>query len=168
MTKKSETTNLLKLVLKIGLKRFIHFHGFYFGILSAVSLYYILERITQKQLEEFYKYLGDTIVSVSSSLLGIVIAGLALLIAILKEDILKPLYDSKLLQKFLVPFWVVSWCWGLSTVIGFFINVGSYFCIGYMKFIAPFNIFFFVYGTFATIDLLGNAIKITLIIAKRN
>lgn len=164
---KSEINSFWKLVFKSGIKRFIYFHGFYLGIVSAIALYYFLGKINGKQTEDIYKYLGDTIVSVSSTLLGIVIAGLAILIAVLKEDILKSLYDSQLLHKFLTPFLVVSWCWGLSTIIGVVINLGSYFFINHMKFIAPFNIFLFVYGTFATIDLLGNAVRITMIIAKR-
>lgn len=156
---------LTEIIQVIGYKNIIFNFGFIFSLLITFVywMYYSNYNIDKNLL---YEYMGDTLLSTSGALLGIVIAGLAIIMAVLQERILHALYKLNLLKKFLYPFGFISILWGSSTLICFFIDL---FSLTKSEFLIPlvfFEIFLFTYALCSTVGLILDTLKIALVLAK--
>lgn len=102
--------------------------------------------------------------SIASSVFGIVIAALAVSMSIFNQKIVDILEKTKLLHKFLFPFWFLVSCWGVLILISTLITlihtevIKSAPNIFYA--ITAFSVWLFIYSTFLTINITGLLIRL--------
>ncbi|WP_043929797.1 hypothetical protein [Bacillus sp. EB01] len=146
----------------------IKYPGTYIALLGSFLFYKYIINGKDFDSEKVTAYLGDTVVSVSASLLGIIIAALAILIALAMGEVAHLLLKNKTLQKLLFPFWLVTVFWGLST----FLSISIFFFqpifngFKYFYFLYSVEVFIFIYALYATIGLIGSSIKIMILVAR--
>lgn len=99
----------------------------------------------------------------SAGLLAIVISALAVTLAVFRDHLLPAMLESKILHKFLFPFWLASVLWVINIVlcILIFVNVS----LNSKSLITPtffVELFFFLYASFYTVSLTGFVIRLSL------
>ncbi|PAF06886.1 hypothetical protein, partial [Shouchella clausii] len=100
------------------------------------------------------------LVGASASIFTIVLAALAIIIATFNKKILPRLLLSKLLHKFLFPFWKAMVLWGFSILAGLTIIVLYEMEIyKFLDYTLIFNLYIFIYSLFYTIGLTGHVIR---------
>ncbi|MDX5476221.1 MAG: hypothetical protein LPK00_11865 [Bacillaceae bacterium] len=158
-----ETTSFWFLLKTVSIKNlFINIRTL-LSILFSLSFYYLF---TGKDIDTTAQYFGNTIATISASLLGIVIAGLAILIAVLQGRIFGVLLQKKLLQRFLFPFWFITFLWGISTIICLIIAIFySMISSQVLLVVMSIEIFIFTYSLLGTVNLMGHSIRIGLFLA---
>jgi hypothetical protein len=140
---------------------------FYIAIIFAYAAYYLLKKMDNDSYKEIFPYVSDTIASISATLMGIIIAGLAIIVALAMGDVLNLLLKNKTLQKLLFPFWFVTLLWALSTLIAILLNFIPLLVSKNIEiYILTFEVFLFIYALFGTVGLIGGSIKIMIIIAQ--
>lgn len=162
-----ETTSFFAMLRTVGIRNIVWKNiGFYIALLTSFATWYYFKERDMDYFKSSSAYIGDTIASVSGTLLGIILAGLAIIVAIANGKILHLLLANKMLQKILTPFWLVSVCWGLSTFICILINfVVSMSSIKIVLALTVMESFIFMYSLCGTINLIGNTIRVMVIIA---
>lgn len=157
------TTSFWSLLNLVKVKTLIVNFSFLISIFITVAFYLVMSR--KSDLLNTVNYFSNTIASISATLMGIVIAGLAILIALVQGKVLGLLLQKSVLQKFLFPFWFLSGTWALSTLLStsslfFYDPIGDY-----IVYYLSFNFFAFTYSLFGTISLMGHAIRLGLFLA---
>lgn len=137
---------------------------FYVAIILAGVFYYFIKDVTE--FSGLIEYTSDTIASISASLLGIVIAGLAILISLTQGKLLSLFLQKNILQKFLFPFWVFAGAWALSTLICICLKLIEYLDRDILLYVFTFEVFVFVYALLGTVSLMGHAIRFGIYIAQ--
>lgn len=159
-----DTVNFYHLLKSVKMTALIFNFSFLFSVLITVLFKYY-GSYSKATIQSLIEYLSGIIGPASATLLGIVLTGLAILIALFRENISGLLVKHGLLQRFLFPFWFVSILWGVSTFIctGFKLFQGLPY--KYLIYAIHFEIFIFIYALFSTVALLGHAIKVAIILA---
>ncbi|MEK4425216.1 hypothetical protein [Solibacillus sp. FSL K6-1523] len=114
---------------------------------------------------EIAKDLYNRISGMSASIFGIVIAALAVSMTIFNQKVLEPLEKTRLLHKFLFPFWYLVVLWGcviiISTVAPYLYELGNIQPI-YLTYLFLFELWLFIYAMFFAIKLTGLLIRLFL------
>jgi hypothetical protein len=159
-----KTTGFFSLLKIAGLKNLFLNLSTLIALISTLLFWYYNKNYNP-DIQKLIDYYSDTVGSISATLLGIVIAGLAILIAVFQGKILGSLLKNRILQKFLFPFWFVTVMWGLSTFNCILLNTFSSINKNLLTIVLYFEIFIFVYSLFATISLMGHSIRVGLFLA---
>ncbi|MEN2467641.1 hypothetical protein [Ornithinibacillus sp. FSL M8-0202] len=158
-----KTTSFLALFRIYRFRTLIFNFSFLIAAVLSASFYFFYKDInTTNQIVNF---VGTTLSSISASLLGIVIAGLAILIALTQGKTLSILLQRNVLQIFLFPFWILSFFWGISTLICIAIIFLDIINFNYLFYLITFEVFIFTYSVLSTIQLMGHAIRLGLFLA---
>lgn len=140
---------------------------FYIAFIVAFISNKYIRKMDSSSYEGIFPYFSDTIASISATLMGIIIAGLALIVALAMGDVLNLLLKNQTLQKLLFPFWMCTLLWAVSTFISISLNFIHLFLNKNIEiYIISFEIFIFTYTLFATVGLIGSSIRIMIIIAQ--
>lgn len=152
-------------LLKIfGIRAFLNWSMLYSILLTSV----IILTIEYKGSDIYFslaKYLAPTILGASATVFGIVLAALAVTISLFHPSLLPPMLKTKLLHKYMFPFWKAVAMWGGNIILSLFliiltaINLDIF---SIVKFIFIFNTFLFIYSTFYTVKLSGLVVQLTL------
>lgn len=107
--------------------------------------------------------LNTTILASSASAMGVIIAALSVTIALFSKSLLPKLLQSKLLHKFLFPFWYAVLLWGITVFLSLFVSVTQQISLlTASTVIFTVSFFLFIYSIFFTINLTGQVIRLTL------
>ncbi|WP_413362291.1 hypothetical protein [Lysinibacillus sp. 3P01SB] len=116
---------------------------------------------TPELAKDFY----NRISSMSASIFGIVIASLAVSMTVFNQKILAPLEKTKLLHKFLFPFWYLIVLWGaviiISTFAPYLYNIDTINST-VLNSILLFEFWLFIYSLFFAIKITGLLIRLFL------
>lgn len=164
----TDNTTFFSLFKVVGLRNFVwKSYGFYIAILVTMLFQWIITNYDSQKIDKIAEYFGDQIASISATLLGIIIAGFAIILAVANGKILNLLLAESTLQKLLYPFWFISFFWALSTfvavLIAFLPNLISY---SILKYVISAEVFIFTYSLCGTIILIGNTVVLTLHLAE--
>lgn len=135
------------------------------SIVLTFVIYLLISRLDSKVtvLVSLSQKLDLTLLSSSAGALGIIIAALSVTIALFSKTLLPMLLESKLLHKFLFPFWYSVLLWGSSVIscilLAILYEVNQLVLLSY---IFIFEIFLFIYATLFTINLTGQVIRLAL------
>ncbi|MDX8046624.1 hypothetical protein SH601_11590 [Gracilibacillus sp. S3-1-1] len=156
---------MLKIV-RLGTLTYKNF-GFYFGLVIAFIFLFITEDFNEKELIDLAEYITGVIPSVAAALLGIIIAGLAIIVALSTEDIYNKLLKNRTLQKLLFPFWYVAALWAITTFSVISLGLIQKFLeVHIIYYLIVFIIFILNYALVSTIKLIGNTIRIMVYLAQ--
>lgn len=143
------------------------------SLLATLFIHFILSGY---ELTEFSVYTPELakdfynrISGMSASIFGIVIAALAVSMTVFNQKILEPLEKSKLLHKFLFPFWYLIVLWGsiiLISTIGPYLYVVDTKVITFLPYLVIFELWLFIYALFFAIKITGLLIRLFLQNAK--
>lgn len=158
-----KTTSFIAL-LKIYKFRTLFFN-ISFLIAAIVSFSFYIYFKNNYLISLMVDYISTTLSTISASLLGIVIAGLAILIALTQGKTLSILLKRNVLQIFLFPFWLLSFFWGISTLTCIAINFLDIINFEHIFYLITFEVFIFIYSILSTIQLMGHAIRLGLFLA---
>ncbi|ASS75755.1 hypothetical protein CIG75_12685 [Tumebacillus algifaecis] len=153
----------------VRLMEFGNFFKLSFLISLVVSLLTlaVVRELPEGSLEDVSKYIGNVCAPISGTLLGIVIAGLAILTALSNGGLMQVLLKRKLLQRLLIPFWLISCFWALT--------LGSAIILYILSWILPLEItrwyiigysFLFTYSLCLTVSLVGGTIQVGVLAAE--
>jgi|GEM_PF-2780077 len=164
----ADNTTFISLFKVVGLRNFVwKNYGFYLALITTILFQWIINDYDNQKIDNIAKYFGDPIASISATLLGIIIAGFAIILAVANGKILNLLLAESTLQKLLYPFWFISFFWALSTfvavLIAFLPNVVSY---SILKHVLCAEVFIFTYSLCGTVILIGNTVVLTLHLAE--
>jgi hypothetical protein len=108
--------------------------------------------------------LNEPLLGASAGIFGIVIASLTLTIALFHQSLLPKMLETKLLQKYLFPFWKAVSLWGISILFCFLLIISETIslCEEYVVYVTIAEIFIFLYSTFYTVKLTGLVIQLAL------
>jgi len=140
---------------------------FYFSIIVAYGCYRVFKVLSKDTYVSLFPYISDTIASISATLMGIILAGLAIIVGLAVGDILNLLLKGKILQKLLFPFWFVTLLWAVSTLTAISLYFIPYLVNKEIEIIfLSFQSFIFTYALLGTVSLIGSTIKIMVLIAE--
>ncbi|MED1201987.1 hypothetical protein [Heyndrickxia acidicola] len=111
------------------------------------------------------KDFSATLLGASATVFGIVLAALAVTVSVFHQSLLPALLETKLLHKYLFPFWYAVGLWGMNLTIYFFLMLLTSIDFNYLhiiEFLFIFNTFIFIYATFCTVKLTGLVVQLTL------
>lgn len=158
--------NMLKIngISSLTFKNF----GFYCSIFTGALAYYIFEQTKKDTLiTDIANYISNILPGVSASILGIIIAGLSIVVALTSGKIIHLLLKNKTLQNLLFPFWFAAALWALllifSMVLPLLIKLIPIYILKNFLIII---LVVFIYTLYGTISLVGNTIRIMLILAQ--
>lgn len=139
------------------------------ALLSMLIVRRMIFGYSRDTLIDIVKYLSNTGSQICSTLLGILIAGLAIIIAVVNGKLANLLLKGNILQRLLFPFWLVAACWGVSLGC-LMISYPLYPLLNEngLRFIILAESFLISFSLSATVGLIGNTIQIGLIIAHWN
>jgi hypothetical protein len=141
----------------------INTFSFYFAAACSVLLYFLF--INVREYSDLINYVSNTIASISATILGIVIAGLAILITLTQGKLLGLFLQKNILQKFLFPFWIVTGMWAISTLLCVVIKLVQYVSFFYIHWLFAIETFVFIYSMFSTVSLMGHSIRMGIYVA---
>jgi hypothetical protein len=148
-----------------GISNFINW-SFLWALLFTSLVFYLLwrEGSIGTNLIIIGKAINEPLLGASAGIFGIVIAALTLTIALFHQSLLPIMLETKLLHKYLFPFWKAVGLWGISILLCFFqiILEEIKFQGVYMASITGIEIFIFLYSTFYTVKLTGLVIQLAL------
>jgi len=158
------STSFLSLLRISKIKSFIINWSFFFSVVAFILTYLKFKNTTDfSKLAEYY---SNIIASVSATLLGIVLAGLAILIALMQGKVLGLLLRKNVLQKFLFPFWIIAASWAISVLL----SVSMYLFYEELSTIYVYVLstesFVFTYSLLGSISLMGHSIKLGIMLAE--
>lgn len=140
------------------------YYAFYFAIVTSVVSYFLLEDMCNNDLTSIYNFVGTTFAPVSAALMGIIIAGLSIMVAFTNGKLLHLLLINQNLQRILFPFWLVAIVWGLSTLLSIVIYVLQFILPNdYTIILTCIEFGILVYAIFDTIKLVGDTIHAILL-----
>ncbi|MBJ7956824.1 hypothetical protein JDS77_03665 [Bacillus cereus group sp. N28] len=143
--------------------------GFYLAILTGILFYFILVRMTDQEIPEIANYISNILPGVSASILGIIIAGLSIVVALTSGKIFHLLLKNRTLQNLLFPFWYAATLWGILLFVSMsFPILIKMITIKPLVYILAITFSFFIYTLCGTIALIGNTIRIMIILADLN
>ncbi|MGN8232317.1 hypothetical protein ACTHAL_004268 [Priestia flexa] len=96
---------------------------------------------------------------------GIVIAALTITISLFSEALLPKMLNTKLLHKYLFPFWKAVVLWAINIILSIFLTTftllkfNKFFLIESLLFL---ELFIFFYAVFYTIKLTGLVVQLAL------
>lgn len=139
----------------------------FISLTLGVVIRILLERLDLVEIDNFSRYLGTTGSSIGGGVLGIVIAGLAIISALSNGGLSKVLLKNRLLHRLLFPFWLVSIIWCISILVFIALYFEIYFADEqFMRWLVTISCFVFTYALTSTVGLIGNTIQIGVISAK--
>jgi hypothetical protein len=116
--------------------------------------------------EEAYqvsKQLASALLGASGGIFGIVVAALTVTLALFHQTLLPIMLETKLLHKYLFPFWKAVALWAVSIFSCLLIMIFNALEIKcYVAELTIFEIFIFLYATFYTVKLSGLVIQLAL------
>jgi hypothetical protein len=160
----SETTNFRSLIRIVTIKPFIKTPIFGISFILTILFWFFFRNV--RDFKDLIDYTSDTIASISATLMGIVIAGLAILISLTQGKLLALFLHRNILQKFLFPFWIMTFTWGLSTLFCVLLKLIEWMEPAYHLWVLTIEVFVFSYSLLGTISLMGHAIRFGLYVAR--
>ncbi|MCU5129368.1 MULTISPECIES: hypothetical protein [Bacillus cereus group] len=143
--------------------------GFYLAVLIGIISYFTLVRMKNQTIIDIANYISNILPGVSASILGIIIAGLSIVVALTSGKIFHLLLKNKTLQNLLFPFWYAATLWGILLFVSMsFPILIKTITIKLLLYILTITFSFFVYTLCGTIALIGNTIRIMIILADLN
>ncbi|MFD1850975.1 hypothetical protein [Oceanobacillus bengalensis] len=141
--------------------------GFYLGLILTIIFYYYCRNLSNDLIRKLADYMTNVLPSVSATLLGIIIAGLAIIVALSTGNIYNHLLENRTLQKLLFPFWYAASLWGVLILLLLVLKVLLLISTMKVIFIGIILIIFFLnYALFGTMALIGNRIRIMIYLAQ--
>ncbi len=140
---------------------------FFIALLIAAGTKLLLCHLSTDNFIDVAKYISNTGASVSGTLLGIVIAGLAIITALSNGKLFNILLEKQVLHQLLFPFWLAAVFWGITLggCMGLYpcITLLSHIVLSWIEFVI---VFMFIYSTMSTVGLVGNTVQIGLILTE--
>jgi hypothetical protein len=158
-------TTFLGLLRVNGFKTVVNWTFLWCLIMTLIPVYYSL-KVRHHFYGEFVqlsKSLSSVLLGASAGVLGIVIAALTITLTLFHNSLLPKMLETKLIHKFLFPFWFAVTLWGLSMVLSIslvFLDVLGFYRSQAVLF--AIELFCFLYSTFYTIKLTGLVIRLAL------
>ncbi|MCM3312017.1 hypothetical protein CHH78_02260 [Shouchella clausii] len=153
-------TTFLGLIRIVGLKMILNWSFFWSTTLMSAFIFILISTNNFNKLNLALERIPEILVGASASIFTIVLAALAIIIATFNKKILPRLLLSKLLHKFLFPFWKAMVLWGFSILAGLTIIVLYEMEIyKFLDYTLIFNLYIFIYSLFYTIGLTGHVIR---------
>lgn len=166
----SQTTffGLLKIA---GIKEFLNFSMLLSIIIAYITWRYILIE-NEENIFELIKNMSPILLGSAATIFGISLAALSVTISVFYKPILPKMLETKLLHKYLFPFWKTIALWGIVIFIQFYLMIVTFlnsYIITTLKLdiILAINIFLFLYAVFYTIRLTGEVIRLTLLSSQK-
>ncbi len=135
------------------------------SIILTGAIMYFLSRVSALDitLVSLSKSMSPTLLSAAAAALGVIIAALSVTVALFSKSLLPQLLASKLLHKFLFPFWYAALLWGINVIVSlllpFLIEVQADTLVVIMFVV---EVFIFIYAVFFTINLTGQVTRLAL------
>jgi hypothetical protein len=172
MKKKYKETTFFGM-FKISGPRLVFNFTLFYSLLATLLIHYILSGFKLSDFSvyapELAKDFYNRISGMSASIFGIVIASLAVSMTVFNQKILEPLEKSKLLHKFLFPFWYLIVLWGIiiliSTIGPYLYGINTTTTI-FLPYLLVFELWLFIYALFFAIKITGLLIRLFLQNAK--
>lgn len=151
-----------KLLARYGVRRIVTSVDFLSALLVGIVVL-VWGTATPEMLRQLEASVLGHLVQASASMLGIVVAGFAILGTVSDRELAYQQYKLGTLATLLFPFWLVSGCWMATLIVGL-IHVG----LSSMEML-PFPlarvmlslvVFAFVFGAVATVRLVGTILKV--------
>lgn len=163
-----EETTFFGLLKISGWKSFKNWSIVYALILTII--FFCISSITEismdtSQIYSIAKSLSPLLLGAATGVFGIVIAALTITISLFNEVLLPKMLETKLLHKYLFPFWKAVVLWAINIVFSIFLTTLT--IIKFKKFFLTEIIFFleiflFFYAVFYTIKLTGLVVQLAL------
>jgi hypothetical protein len=154
--KYSDTTfwGLLRIV---GIKEFLNF-SLFFSIVISLFFWKIILPEYGANTFILIKISSPILLSSAATIFGISLAALSVTISVFYKPILPAMLETKLLHKYLFPFWKTVALWGIVIIITFFLMIVTNLEINDIPIIGSdiafiIVIFLFTYSVFYTIRL---------------
>lgn len=139
-----------------GLRKIVQSKDFKGAVICALLFLIYIECFAGTDVGNFSKELASDLLSVSASLFGILFAAFAIIISLSDEKFMKFLRRHNVLNKILLPFWLVS----ILYILAIFLNVLiKFFPPNIAKYIMIFSILIFSWAIFGTVFLVGDTIS---------
>lgn len=162
---KYKDTTFFGLFLTKGFRYFINWSFFWALIITLTILYLLWENGGFiSKLIKIGEVLNEPLLGASAGIFGIVIAALTLTVALFHQSLLSIMLKTKLLHKYLFPFWKAVSLWGISILICFILIILEIVSLPdrYVFYLTIIEIFIFLYSTFYTVKLTGLVIQLAL------
>ncbi|MBN8434689.1 hypothetical protein JF536_11340 [Priestia flexa] len=164
-----EETTFFGLFKISGWKSFKNWSIAYALILTIIffAIIMIINVPSIKTSEIIYvaKELSPLLLSAATGVFGIVIAALTITISLFSEALLPKMLNTKLLHKYLFPFWKAVVLWAINIILSIFLTTftllkfNKFFLIESLLFL---ELFIFFYAVFYTIKLTGLVVQLAL------
>lgn len=157
-------TTFLGLLRINGVKVLINWSFFWSFLISSVPIFYSWKKGTfTSDFISLSKELSATLLGASAGVLGIVIAALTITLTLFHNSLLPKMLETKLIHKFLFPYWFVVVLWGVSIVLCIILNFFEvYGLVQSVAIVFGIELFWFLYATFYTVQLTGLVIRLAL------
>lgn len=160
-----EETTFSGLLGVVGTKELYKNWSFFWALLITawIVVYELIHGTINKDFLALSGILTGNLLGASAGIFGIVIAALSVTVALFHQSLLPVMLKSRLLHKFLFPFWYAVVLWAINIVFCIILLVLTNLkqeCI--MGFAYSIGIFFFLYATFYTVSLTGLVIRLAL------
>lgn len=154
-------------MLKINGISLIWNYSLLYSLLFFILIHFFITGFNINSFDNYqniFNELYTKILSISSTVFGIIIAALAVSMSIFNQKIISALESNKLLHKFLFPFWFLIVCWGILIFISAFIPMVAKQIISeyptVVNCISGFSIWLFTYSLFFSINITGLLIRL--------
>jgi len=95
---------------------------FYVALATAILSHIMIRNIRTSDLTKIFDYVSNTITSVSATLMGIIIAGLAIIVALSMGEISALLLRQKILKSYCFHFGLLPFCGLYLPLYPFYLN----------------------------------------------
>lgn len=160
-----EETTFFGLLRATGIKELYKNWSIFWAIFFTVCIvvYELYYGNIYKDFLSLSNTLTGNLLGASAGIFGIVIAALSVTVALFHQSLLPIMLQTKLLHKFLFPFWFAVSLWAINIVICIFLSVFTNLKLEHLVSIFfTIEFFFFLYATFYTISLTGLVIRLAL------
>lgn len=149
--------SIKELIAQFGITKIIKSLDFIGAVLcTIIYIRYVIITPFSSDIEDLLKNLLANLLSVSSSLFSILFAAFAIILTLADERFLKFLKQQNVLDKILLPFWLVS----MLYIINIITNIATIFFNGeIIKYLIGFSVFTFSWAIFGTIFLVNDTIN---------
>lgn len=161
--------NFFKMLKKYGVIAFI----FSLDTLLLISVFilcmYFSDKLVVTNKLDFLRGYSGLLIGISSGILGIVIAALAIFVSLINESFLNAIHESDSYFDFVFPFYINSFNWIVAIILNLAIYFGTFLVIPstytgitLMKVLISFSLAVLISGLKGLFDLVGTSIGLGL------
>lgn len=139
-----------------GFKKILKSADFVLAVICALLFWGYIQFSSGVNVGDFAKNLAIDLLGVAASLFGILFAAFAIILSLSDEKFMKFLRKQNVLNKILLPFWIVS----ILYIIDIALNVViKFFPSNVAKYLMVFSILIFFWALFGTIYLINDTVS---------